>query len=182
MLDPALEQLLRGALALLLGAGAVDKARDRIAFRIAIEGYELLPARASGVAALAFTVAEGALAAGLLVPVALGIRPLAEVGAAALFGSYGVAIAINLARGRREIECGCGGAAAHVPLSGWLLARNAILIAMALACLGGASARALGWVDALSIAGGIGVLALVWTAVHGLLAYAAELGRMQEDV
>lgn len=182
MLDPALELVLRGALALLLGAGAVQKARDLASFRAAIEGYELLPARAAAVAAAGFAGLEAVLAIGLLAPAAAGLRPAALGVAALLLALYAVAIAINLARGRREIDCGCSGPAAHIPLSGWLLARNAVLIGAALACSGGASARPLGAVDALTIAGAITLLALAWTALHGLLAYSAALARMQEDV
>jgi len=182
LLDPALELIARGALALLLGAGAIGKARDLAAFRAAIEGYELLPPRAAGAAAFTFTACEALLAAALLAPASLGVRALALLGAAALFVAYGVAIAINLARGRREIECGCGGAAAHVPLSGWLVARNVALVAAALACLGGATDRSLGAVDAITVAGGIALLALLWIALHGLLAWSAAIERMQEDV
>jgi methylamine utilization protein MauE len=181
LLDPALELMLRAALALLLGAGAIEKARDRAAFRAAVEGYEILPARIAGAASAGFVAIEGVLALGLVAPAGFG-RSAALGGAAVLFAVYALAIAINLARGRREIDCGCGGAAAHVPLSGWLVARNALLVAAALACTRGASARALGLVDALTIAGGVALLALLWIALHGLLAYAGELARMQEDV
>ena len=181
MLDPALAWLLRSALALLLGAGAIGKLRDRVTFRAAVEGYEILPARVAGVAAWLLAIAEGTLAVGLVAPDALGVRDVAAAGAALLFAVYAVAIVINLARGRRDFDCGCGGAA-HVPLSGWLVARNALLVAAALACTAGTSARALGLVDALTIAGGVAVLALLWIALHGLLAYGAELTRMQEDV
>lgn len=182
MLDPALELVLRGALALLLGTGAVQKARDRASFRAAVEGYELLPARAAAIAACAFPALEAALALALVVPLGLGVRGLALGAAALLFTLYGTAIAINLARGRREIDCGCSGPAARIPLSGWLLARNALLVGAALACLGGATQRSLGAVDVLTIAGAVTLLALAWTALHGLLAYSAALHRMQEDV
>lgn len=182
MLDPAVELVLRGALALLLGSGAAQKTRDLASFRAAIEGYALLPARAVGPAALGFTGLEAALALALVAPIGWGVRVPALGAAAGLFALYGAAIAINLARGRREIDCGCSGPAARIPLSGWLLARNAILVGAALACLGGSTARPIGAVDALTIAGAITLLALVWTAWHGLLAYTAALHRMQEDV
>jgi hypothetical protein len=181
-LDPALELVLRGALALLLVAGAIGKARDRASFRAAVEGYELLPARAAGVAALVFTALEAALGSALLLPAAFGLRDAAAAGAALLFALYAAAIAVNLARGRREIDCGCGGAAAHLPLSGWLVARNGVLVALALACRAEVSPRALGAVDAPTIAGGVALLALVWVAAHGLLAHEAALARFQEDV
>jgi hypothetical protein len=182
VIDPALELVLRGALVLLLGTGALAKSRDLARFRAAVEGYEIVPARAAGTAALGFAAAEGALAAALLAPAAVGLRGAALVAAAALFALYGAAIAINLARGRREIDCGCGGRDAHVPLSGWLLARNALLVAMAAACALPAAPRALTGVDALTVAGAVAVLALVWTAAHGLLAWDAALAREQEDV
>jgi hypothetical protein len=181
-LDPALELVLRSALALLLGAGALEKARDRAAFRAAVEGYALVPAGATRAAAAVFTAIEAALAAALLAPQDMGVRSAALGGAALLFALYAAAIAINLARGRREIDCGCGGPAAHLPLSGWLVARNGLLVAVALACRAGSTPRPLGGVDALTIAGAVAVLALVWIAVHGLLAQQAALARFQEDV
>jgi hypothetical protein len=165
VIDPALELVLRGALVLLLGTGALAKARDLARFRAAVEGYEIVPARAAGTAALGFAAAEGALAAALLAPAAVGLRGAALVAAAALFALYGAAIAINLARGRREIDCGCGGRDAHVPLSGWLLARNAALGALALLGTAPAAQRALGAADALPIAGGaVAAFALVLAA------------------
>jgi hypothetical protein len=181
-LDPALELVLRSALALLLGASALEKARDLATFRAAIEGYDLLPARAAGSAAPLFPVLEAALAVALLAPLGLGVRGAALGGAGLLFAFYAAAIAVNLARGRREIDCGCGGPAAHLPLSGWLVARNAGLVAVALACRTGTTARPLGGVDALTVAGGLAVLALVWIALHGLLAQQAAIAHFQEDV
>lgn len=182
MLDPALELVLRGALALLLASGAVQKARDFAGFRAAIEGYELLPTRAAGPAAIAFTGLEAVLASLLVVPAGIGLRTAALGATALLFALYGTAIAINLARGRRDIDCGCSGPAARIPLSGWLLARNALLAGAALACASGTTQRGLGAIDALTIGAAITLLALAWTALHGLLAYSAALQRMQEDV
>lgn len=182
MLDPAVELVFRTALALLLGAGAVQKARDLVSFRTAIAGYELLPERAVAAAALAFTGLELVLAVTLLLPAGFGVRAGSLVVAALLFALYGAAIAINLLRGRREIDCGCSGPAARMPLSGWLVMRNAVLVGAALACLAGAAGRPLGAVDALTIPAAVTLLALAWTALHGLLAYSAALHRMQEDV
>jgi hypothetical protein len=172
VIDPAFEHVLRGGLALLLASGAVQKARDRARFRAAVAGYALLPERATGAAAAGFALAEAALAAGLLLPAPLGVRAPALAAAALLFAVYGAAIGVNLARGRRAIDCGCGGPAARVPLSGWLVARNAVLAAAALACAGGAAPRALAAADVVTIAGGVAALALLWTAAHGLLAQA----------
>jgi hypothetical protein len=179
-MDPAFEHVLRGALALLLASGAAEKLRDLPRFRAAVAGYALLPERAANAASLAFALAEAALAGALLAPSGLGMRAPALVAAALLFAVYGAAIAINLARGRRAIDCGCGGPAARVPLSGWLLARNALLVAVALACAGGAAPRALAAADAITIAGGVAALALLWIASHGLLAHAPAFARTPE--
>jgi hypothetical protein len=180
MLDPALELLLRGALALLFAATALHKARDPEGFRASVEGYALLPERLCGGVAGALTGGEAALAAALLLPASLGVRGPALVAAAALLGLYAAAIAVNLARGRRDIDCGCAGPAARQPLSGWLVARNALLAALALACLRGAALRPLVWVDAVTVSGGIALLAATWSAAHGLLAHATALGRLRE--
>lgn len=182
MLDPALELVLRAALALLLGTGAIQKARDLASFRTAIAGYELLPERAAAAAALAFTGVESLLALALFVPAGFGVRDGSLVAAALLFALYGAAIAINLVRGRREIDCGCSGPAARIPLSGWLVARNVLLVGVALVCLSDPTDRTLVGVDVLTIPAAIALLALAWTALHGLLAYSAALHRMQEDV
>ena len=140
---PGARELLRFGLLLLLASGAAEKLRDSRRFRAAVAGYALLPERAIGAAATAFALGEAALAAALLAPAAAGVRAIAAVAAALLFAVYGAAIAINLARGRRAIDCGCGGPAARVPLSGWLVARNALLVAAALLCAGGGAARRL---------------------------------------
>ncbi len=180
MLDPALELVLRGALALLFGSSALHKARDPAAFRAALEGYALLPARLGGVAVLALTSAEALLAATLLAPASLGARAPALLAAVALLGLYAAAIAVNLARGRRDIDCGCAGPRSRQPLSGWLVARNALLAALALACARGVAPRPLVWIDAVTVAGGIVLLAAAWSAAHGLLAHAAALARLPE--
>ena len=58
----------------------------------------------------------------------------------------------------------------------WLVLRNAV-VAVAAGLIFATSrgwlvegSRSLHWVDALTLAGGVGVVALVWVAVHGLAA------------
>jgi hypothetical protein len=57
------------------------------------------------------------------------------------------AIAVNVMRGRTDIDCGCFRSALRQNLSWWLVLRNAVLLVLALACLPGASGRELGWAD-----------------------------------
>ena len=82
----------------------------------------------------------------------------ALVAAAALLAAYGAAIGVNLARGRRHIDCGCVGPAARRPIGGWLVARNGVLAAPSRSpgSRAGRRARPLVWVDALTVVGGDG--------------------------
>jgi hypothetical protein len=179
VLDPAIEAVLRGALSLLLVATAFEKARDFGAFRAAVSGHQLLPDRFTGAVAVMLASSEALLGLSLATPAAWGLRDTALLASAALFALYGAAITVNLVRGRRDIDCGCAGPAARQPLSEWLLIRNAVLIAMALGCVGGAAARPLVWVDAITVVGGVTMLAATWLAVHRLQATAPATARMR---
>lgn len=173
-LDPALGLALRGGLALLLGSAAWHKLRDLGAFRAALAGYRLLPEPLIGVAAVLLVAAELATAGALLVSSSGGFA------AAALLALYSLAIAVNLARGRREIDCGCFGPAARQPLSTALVVRNAALVALALACALPAAPRALVWIDALTVAAAIGFGALVHGSVNALLANTPRLRALRD--
>jgi hypothetical protein len=168
-LDPVFALVARLALALLFASAAAHKLRDLDAFRAALAGYRLVPERALGAAAFALVALELVAAAGLVASRAFGVLALA------LLAAYTAAIAVNLARGRREIDCGCFGPAARQPLSGALLLRNATLLgAAALACAPVAG-RALSWIDAFSIAGGVSFAALAFASQNALIANAPRL-------
>ena len=168
-LDPALGLALRGGLVLLLGSAAWHKLRDLAAFRAALAGYRLLPERAIALAAILFVAAELVTAGALLFSASAGYA------AAALLVLYSLAIGVNLARGRREIDCGCFGPAARQPLSPALLVRNAALVALALLAALPAQPRPLVWVDGLTIAAAIGLGVLLHGSVNTLLANAPRL-------
>jgi hypothetical protein len=163
MVDPVFSWVARLALAGVFAAAALHKWRAPSAFAAAIAAHHLVPDRSTAVLACALAAAETALVVGLLVPAS---APTAACSAAALLALYSGAVAINLARGRREIDCGCS--ARPQPLSVGLLARNALLAAVALTAALPASARELSWVDALSAAAGLAALALTWIAASAL--------------
>lgn len=167
MIDPALHALLRGGLALVLAGAALHKLRDLHAFRVALGDYQLVPWALTGVVAPALVAAELGAAALLLSPAA---RPLGFAAAAGLLAVYSAAIAVNLLRGRRDIDCGCFGPALHVGLGGGLLARNAVLLAAAAAGLAPVSTRPLEALDAATVAGALAFLALAHAAAARLLA------------
>jgi hypothetical protein len=172
VLDPALQLALRGSLALLLLVAAAHKATDAGAFREALAGYALLPRGVVPFAAASFMTIEASLAIGLLWPL---LAPEAALLTAGLFFLYGAAIAINLARGRRHIDCGCAGPAGRQPLSPGLVVRNAALVLMALAATTPAGVRTLVWIDAVTVVAFVLAAALVYAAADAALAQAARL-------
>jgi methylamine utilization protein MauE len=163
--DPALQGVLRGGLVLLFASAAFHKLRAPREFAATLADYRLLPGALAPAAAAALAGAEVVLAAALA---AQRFEPEAPLAAAGLLALYSLAIAANLARGRREIDCGCLGPAGRQPLSGWLLARNGLLVAACLALAAPRAARSLHSVDGVTVAGGVAVLALLWSAAHRL--------------
>ena len=168
-LDPALSFATSAALALVFAQSAWHKLRDLSAFAGAVAAYELLPASLVPLAATQLLVAELLLPGALLLPPA---RATGSLGALALLALYSAAIAVNLARGHRDIDCGCTGPALRQPLSGWLLARNAALGAVALCGALPIAQRALGAADALPVAGGALALLALYLAANQLAANA----------
>lgn len=170
MIDPVAALALRASLSLLLAGAALAKLRDLAGFGAAVAGYRLLPEAFAAPAAAAFVAAELALAAGLW----LAPAP-AALGAAALFALYGLAIAANLARGRRDIDCGCGGPRGRQPLSAGLVVRNLVLVAAALASALPAPVRALAWLDLVTLGAAVAATAALYGAAGALLARPAAL-------
>jgi len=164
-LDPALRAALRCALALLWLVSAHHKLRDPARFRDALAGYRLIPAPAVHVFAAGIAALELGLGLALLLPAA---GPAPALATAALLALYALAIATNLVRGRRAIDCGCG--ARPQPLGEGLVARNAVLVGVALAAALPAAGRALTWLDLATIGGGAAALAALYAAADAALA------------
>lgn len=174
-IDPAVRLVLRAALALLFIWAATHKLRGVTAFRAALADYALLPRRWLAPAAALLIAAELSVAAGLWLR---GAGIAAAAAAAGLLTIYTGAIAVNLRRGRRDIDCGCAGVAGQQPLSAALVVRNLVLAVVALLCMLPTAPRDLTWVDGLTIGAGVGTLALLYAAVDGLLAQAPQLARL----
>ena len=157
------------ALSWLMAAAGVAKLRHLQDHARALDAYALLPAGAGRWLVPVLGIAELAAAAAIW---PRGTRVAAVVLMLALLVLYSAAIAINLVRGRRDIECGCGGAATHVPLSGWLFARNAALMAAALAVYAVPHALALAaasWRAALAALAVATLLVLLYNGANFLL-------------
>jgi hypothetical protein len=165
-MDPVVGLALRALVTLLLGGAALAKLRDLRAFAAAVAGYRLLPTALAAPAATAFVAAELALAAALWSP----LRAAAALGAAALLALYAAAIAVNLARGRRDIDCGCGGPLGRQTLSEGLVLRNLVWTGAALACALPEAPRALAWLDLVTLGAAVAAGAALHAAASALLA------------
>lgn len=165
-IDPAVDFTLRGLLCLLLVVSSAHKLRDVPAFATTVDQYEILPGAWARTFAWILASFEAALGAALLLPAP---RSVAGLAVAALIGVYSLAIGVNLARGRRDIDCGCLGPAHGQELSEWLLVRNGLVIVAALTLTLPASGRALNWVDGFSVTAAGATFALLFTAANQLL-------------
>ena len=174
-LDPVIVLAARYALALLFLTAALGKLRHPSYFRGSLREYALLPGSLVPLVASVIPLAELAIAAAVLSP---ATASSAMVAAGGLLGVYALAMAINLLRGRRDIDCGCTGPAMRQTLNGWLVIRNGVLIAIALIGAAIPVARGFGPIDffvcGFAVAGG----AILYAAVNQLTANAPHLEAM----
>ena len=175
--DPALVWALRGALAGVWLLAALHKAADAPAFRAAVAGYRLLPESLAGVIARILCCVELTVGLGLLVP---ATSVWAGLASAALLALYGGAMAVNLARGRRDLDCGCSAPGTKRPVGEGLLVRNALLAALSLVAALPPAARSFAWLDAFTVVAGAATLLLLHFGAEAALANAPRsrsLGR-----
>jgi len=166
--------ILRLGLAAVFAAAASHKLRRPSAFAATLREYQILPDAVTPAFVPLLALGEALIACGLLVP---ATAALAGRAAAAMLLLYSGAIALNLARGRRDIDCGCLGPTRREPLSGGLLVRNALLLVGALLLALPVAGRTLGWVDAPALGGGLAVTFLLFAAVNRLRSLAPRLAR-----
>jgi hypothetical protein len=126
-LTPAIQASICTFGALLFACAALQKLRSAEEFSAALGNYQLLPGSWTSPVATALPCAEILVAASLL------ISPLQTAGlisAATLCLVFATAVAINIGRGRRFIDCGCGGTPATRSSLHWgLVIRNLTLVA-----------------------------------------------------
>jgi hypothetical protein len=122
--------------------GAAHKLLDFNWFVHTLAEYRILPSALSTPAAGFLLVSEIAVTVGLVLS---QTRTLAAFMSATLLGLYGIAIGVNLLRGRTRIECGCGGAGTGLS---WLhVLRNAVLAGFALIAAQSPTSTDIGPVD-----------------------------------
>lgn len=170
--DPVVQAALQAAAALLFLLSAAHKWRDPVAFRSALAAYDVIPDAAVAPVGALIAFGETAVGVALLFPAAAST---AGIGGALLISMYGVAVAVNLTRGRDFIDCGCGGPGGKRPISPGLALRNAVLAAALLLVALPSQARATSWIDAFTAASLLAALALLYAAVDVALANGAKL-------
>ncbi|MEI7446927.1 MAG: MauE/DoxX family redox-associated membrane protein [Burkholderiales bacterium] len=173
--DPLIHAVVTAALVVLWGHAAVVKLRDRERLEGVVAGYRLLPAALAPTVSRVLPAVELALAAGLVGSATRGVAALAS---AALLAVYGAAVAINLVRGRRAIDCGCGGRPR--PIHPWLVGRNVVLAAVSASLVVPVAPRELGPLDAVNaammLAAAIGLYATLEQWLHNRQALVGAAG------
>lgn len=165
LMDPVAGHALAIAAALVLLVGVVAKLRDWPSFRGALDAYRLLPEVLVTPVALALPALE------LIAAVALLFVPYRVAGAVlalVVLATVTSAVAVNVLRGRVDIDCGCGGAEGRQRLSWGLVLRNAVLMAVIAVGAQPGSVRELGALDYTT-------LVLASLALYGLYATASQL-------
>jgi hypothetical protein len=164
--DPVAATIAALALGAVLLVSAAFKLADLATFTGLLDDYRLLPRGLARPAAV--LVAGTETAAGLMLVV--GPRDAGAVVGAALLLVVTGAVVINLLRGRRDIRCGCGAPHGRQTLGWGLPARNAVLLAAAAVAGATPEARALGFADVVTIAGGALALAGLYFTADQLMA------------
>lgn len=174
-IDPVPAAIMTLSLSALWLAAGVHKLSDLSAFEHSLEAYDLAPRAMLPVLGGLLPILELALAAGLLIA---PTRPAAGALGAFLLSGYGVAIALNLHRGRRDLDCGCMGFGAQSRISSALLWRNALAAVASLSAgLLPRAQRVANWMDMWTIIAAVAVIALLYLALEGLRAVAQRLPR-----
>ena len=175
-IDPAIRGLCALLLALIFGASGAMKLRDVELFEGSLADYQLTPHMIEKPLAYLLPILECAAAAGLL-------KSSTRTGAAfmllALLAIFTGAIAINLARGRRSIDCGCFGPALRQELSGWLLARNVFLIIVASIVILPQTTRTLESIDVMTIVMGAITFVTLYSSANFAISNAPKLRALQ---
>lgn len=151
--------------------GFWSKVRNQEAFEGVVYNYRLLPEAAVRPVAYGLPGVELAIGLGVLIA---PVRPLAAMAAVGLLAVFTAAIGVNLARGRREIDCGCFSSVLKQHLSGWLVLRNAVLAGLALwLATGFASPTGITWLEWVA-GGGAALTVILLYLAASLIATAAR--------
>jgi hypothetical protein len=156
---------------MILAEAGLAKLRHRALVPGVVANYRLLPDALVAPVAVALPLVELVLGMALIGGVVMPAQSAwPAVAAAGLFVLFGVAMAINLRRGRRAIDCGCGHAHLRQPLHWALVMRNGLLaLLVALRALAPADGAAGVTEIALALVAGLAVF-LIYLMFNAIVA------------
>lgn len=164
MIDPLITLIISTSLALLFFMAARHKMSNLNQFEAQLGAYELLPAALVSPAARLLPIVEMAVVFLILIPIT---RSFAAFLAVVLLTTYALAMAANLMRGRKDIDCGCGGQ--PQVLSAWLLLRNVVLVAGSSLLLVPGNGYAIAWRELPLLFLMTALLAMIYLLVEQLV-------------
>jgi len=165
MIDRLLGYWIEIGIALLFATAGIQKLRDLRRFAEVLAAYRVLPPALARPLAGLIPCLELATAV-MLVGAARAHR--VTLPAMALLILYALGLGINLARGRRDLDCGCTWAKDR-PIAAWMVWRNLILAALLAITWLPWSSRGLSGADLMVLAGGLTVMAILYAAIDRLL-------------
>ncbi len=185
-LDPLVVLVIAFGFGVLFLGAALHKIREFAQFRVVLADYQLLPSVLVMPAACTVVTLELALTLGWLSALwtPFLVAPSAVV-SAVLLTLYGLAVGINLARGRVHISCGCGVPGANnadQPLSSGIVVRNLVLALLALAGVLPIIERNLAWFDYISVATALLTASILYMATTQLLKNSAAMAAWRHGV
>ncbi|MEZ5490214.1 MAG: MauE/DoxX family redox-associated membrane protein [Gammaproteobacteria bacterium] len=164
MIDPLITLVISVSLALLFFMAARHKMSSLAEFEGQLAAYEILPAALVPTAARLLPIVEMAVVFLILIPMT---RSFAAFLAVLLLSTYALAMAVNILRGRKDIDCGCGGQ--PQVLSVWLVVRNVVLVLGSSLLLTPGAQRSVAWSDMPFLILMTAVLAMVYLLVEQLV-------------
>ncbi|MEM9623816.1 MAG: MauE/DoxX family redox-associated membrane protein [Pseudomonadota bacterium] len=167
VVDPVLAQIVTVSLATLFAAAGVQKLVYRRRFAGVLEAYALLPSWLIPFLTIIVPVLELGVAGGLLIT---HHKQLVIATAVVLLATYALAMAINIGRGRRDIDCGCHLSGEPQLINRALVARNLLLALATCLLLLPTAERTLVWFDFGVIIFGVVMSALLYGAGNHLAA------------
>lgn len=172
--DPFVQLVAAGATGIVFARAIVEKASNFAVHAATLRDYRLIPQSLAPFAAVCLFVAELATLFMLALP---ETRATGSWLAMALLALYGLAMALALAAGREEIECGCGGDGQIVSWA--LVARNAALIGLCALTAAPEAPRNLSWFDHAQIVCAILVFWLALAIVEKTIESQAAVRRLR---
>jgi hypothetical protein len=182
MLDPVILMMCIATTTIVTLASAVPKWRGQKRFASSLAAFALLPSFAVKPLAYLLPMIETAGAIALLFP---STHAAAAMLLIALFGAFALALAINVARGHTDIDCGCSGFIAGVVkearIGWWHVGRALVLVAFASLTLMPPALRTLVWFDYVSASACTLFAVAAWFTLDVLLVNLPKLDSLRNS-